>query len=296
MRLTLLSWPPSSESSSPEQPETSHSTTVNARFAPGTFHTHHSGARHLCDPKNRINYRHGASRTASAMSMTRPPQAGPRPPQRSLSGTGMLQRQAQQRSHLQQSQQPSPGRASDSAGDTIADGAQTASPRLEPSKPGGSMVRVEGLTAQKQNIVSMESPSQAGTPGAVLPLPQRARPRFPFRRHDAQADAPKLVGSPQKSSAYLPLPMPARPGRSGVSHVRKKTHDGGNSPKKETRPKPYVLEAPSDAPSYPPNGMNSALFEMDFTNVDRAFGLLPLDREPRRRHLQRYCNPSRLFR
>ncbi|KFY50484.1 hypothetical protein V496_09327 [Pseudogymnoascus sp. VKM F-4515 (FW-2607)] len=73
-------------------------------------------------------------------------------------------------------------------------------------------------------------------------------------RHDAQADAPKLVGSPQKSSAYLPLPMPARPGRSGVSHVRKKTHDGGNSPKKETRPKPYVLEAPSDAPSYPPNG------------------------------------------
>ncbi|OBT64473.1 hypothetical protein VE03_05330 [Pseudogymnoascus sp. 23342-1-I1] len=193
---------------------------------------------------------------------TRPPQPGPRPPQRSLSGTGMLQRQAQQRSHLQQTQQqqPSPGRASDSsaAAEAMADGvgAQMASPRLEPSKPGGSMVRVEGLTAQKQNIGSLGSPSSpAGTPGAVImPLSQRGKPRFPFRRHEAQADAPKSVGSPQKSTANLPLPMPARPGRSGVSHVRKKAHDGGNSPKKETRPKPYVLEAPADAPSYPSNG------------------------------------------
>ncbi|OBT49357.1 hypothetical protein VE00_00312 [Pseudogymnoascus sp. WSF 3629] len=185
---------------------------------------------------------------------TRPPQPGPRPPQRSLSGTGMLQRQAQQRSHLQQSQQPSPGRTSDSAVEAIADGAETAPPRLEPSKPGGSMVRVEGLPAQKQNIVSMESPSQAGTPGAVMPLPKRARQRVPFRRHEAQSDAPKQVGSPQKSSVNLPLPMPARPGRSGVSHIRKQAHDAGNSPKKETRPKPYVLEAPPDAPSYPPNG------------------------------------------
>lgn len=141
--------------------------------------------------------------------------------------------------------------------DTIADGGDKASPRLEPSKPGGSMVRVEGLPAQKQNIISMESPSQSGAQGAVLPLPQRRRPRFPFRRHDAQADTPKQVGSPQKSSAHLPLPMPARPGRSGVSHVRKQAHDAGNSPKKESRPKPYVLEAPSDAPSYPSNGMNS---------------------------------------
>ncbi|KFY43025.1 hypothetical protein V494_02131, partial [Pseudogymnoascus sp. VKM F-4513 (FW-928)] len=186
---------------------------------------------------------------------TRPPQPGPRPPQRSLSGTGMLQRQAQQRSHLQQSQQPSPGRTSEIVGDAITDGAaERASPRQEPSKPGGSMVRVEGLTAQKQNIVSMESPSQAGTPGAAMPLPQRRRPRFPFRRYDAQSDAPKQAGSPQKSSAHLPLPMPARPGRSGVSHIRKQAPDVGNSPKKETRPKPYVLEAPSDAPSYPSNG------------------------------------------
>lgn len=216
------------------------------------------------------------------MSTTRPPQPGPRPPQRSLSGTGMLQRQAQQRSHLQQSQQPSPGRmTSDSVVEAIADGVETAPPRLEPSKPGGSMVRVEGLTAQKQNITSVESPSQTGAQGAVMPLPQRARPRFPFRRHDAQADAPKQVGSPQKSSAHLPLPMPARPGRSGVSHVRKQAHDGGNSPKKETRPKPYVMEAPPDAPNYPANGMNSVLFEMDFTDMNRSFGLLPLDRHPR---------------
>ncbi|ELR03214.1 RNA polymerase II mediator complex subunit [Pseudogymnoascus destructans] len=185
---------------------------------------------------------------------TRPPQPGPRPPQHSLGGTGMLQRQAQQRSHLQQSQQPSRGRTSDSVVEVIADGAETAPPRLEPSKPGGSMVRVEGLTAQKQNIVSMELPSQAGTPGAVMPLPKRAGQRIPFRRHDAQSDAPKQVGSPHKSSANLPLPMPARPGRSGVSHIRRQAHDAGNSPKKESRPKPYVLEAPLDAPSYTSNG------------------------------------------
>lgn len=162
-----------------------------------------------------------------------------------------------------------------------SDGAETVPPRLEPSKPGGSMVRVEGLPAQKQNIISMESPTQAGAAGAVLLLPQRRRPRFPFRRHEAQSDAPKQVGSPQKSSANLPLPMPARPGRSGVSHVRKQAQEGGNSPKKDTRPKPYVLEAPLDAPSYPANGMDPVLFDIDFTNMGRAFGLLPLDGNPR---------------
>ncbi|OBT50588.1 hypothetical protein VE04_09675 [Pseudogymnoascus sp. 24MN13] len=174
---------------------------------------------------------------------TRPPQPGPRPPQRSLSGTRMLQRQAQQRSHLQQSQQqPSPGRASDSSAvEVIADGVATAS-------------LATGAVEAGRVDVSMGSPSPADPEGEVMPLPKRARQRIPFRRHEAQSDAPKQVGSPQKSSANLPLPMPARPGRSGVSHIHKKAHDGGNSPKKETRPKPYVLEPPPDAPSYPSNG------------------------------------------
>lgn len=191
---------------------------------------------------------------------TRPPQPGQRPLQRSLSGTSMLQRQAQQRSHLQLSQQPSPGRASDSVVDLTVESTEIAPPRQEPTKPGGSMVRAEGLTEQKQNISGLESQSQSGASSAVLPLPQRGRPRFPFKRHDARQDAPKQVGSPQKSSAHLPLPMPSRPGRSGIPRTRKSTHEGG-SPKKETRPKPYVLEAPTDAPSFPPNGMNTAFFK-----------------------------------
>ena len=41
------------------------------------------------------------------------------------------------------------------------------------------------------------------------------------------------------------------------------------------------MEAPPDAPNYPANGMNSILFEMDFTDMNRSFGLLPLDGHPR---------------
>jgi mediator of RNA polymerase II transcription subunit 12 len=59
----------------------------------------------------------------------------------------------------------------------------------------------------------------------------------------------------QNENPIKPMPLPVRPGQHVAPAVEKSRAALGNSAKKDARPKPYVLEVPTAAPQYPPNGM-----------------------------------------
>lgn len=169
----------------------------------------------------------------------------------------MLQRQAQQRSLLQQNQLSSPARTNENFVDLTSDGPEPPPLRQNPPKLGESMQRAEDI------ITGYGSSPQSGilNPGVLLSLPPRGKPRFLFKPHGVRPDAssqvpgfPSNVGSPQREAVRLPVPMPTRPGRNILPHARKQAPDVGTAPKKDTRPKPYVMEVPPSAPRYPPNG------------------------------------------
>lgn len=202
---------------------------------------------------------------------TRPPQPSQRQPQsqRPLSGSGMLQKQAQQRSLLQQHQLLSSARTKENFIDLTSDATETSPLRPNAPRLAASMLKTEAFAGQRDGTTGQGLSSQPGTPGSgvLLPLPPRGKPRFLFKHRDTRPDVSKQVpafssnpGSLQKDLMPTPLPMPARPGRNMPSHARRQMPDAGSTAKKDTRPKPYVLEVPSCAPYYPPNGKNSTLF------------------------------------
>jgi mediator of RNA polymerase II transcription subunit 12 len=59
----------------------------------------------------------------------------------------------------------------------------------------------------------------------------------------------------QEAGAIKPMPLPPRPGQyAPPTSTSKTSQTHTNNVKKDARPKPFTLEIPSTAPSFPANG------------------------------------------
>ncbi|KAF2968994.1 hypothetical protein GQX73_g4565 [Xylaria multiplex] len=197
---------------------------------------------------------------------SRPPLAlSQRQPQRTLSGSGLSQRPATQRSLSQQYLPQSPIRRSDSFNNEQgADGSDGAQNRYGTTpRRGGSKLKLE---LANDNIVHsgfVESPKN--------PDPLSANKVFTPSRVMSMTDAPDLGDmSPQTSRCQTvdgdstPLPMPPRRARFAAPTKRFQPPPMNAPTKKDSRPKPFVLDAPSDAPRYSSMGKQEPCGHADF--------------------------------
>lgn len=198
------------------------------------------------------NERHGALIVQAYAMTSRPSLAiSQRQPQRSLSGSGLSQRPATQRSLSQQYLPQSPIRRSDSfnneQGSDGGDGAQNrygTTPRR-----GGSKLKLELANDGIIHAGFVESPQN--------PDPLSANKVFTPSRVMSMTDAPDLGDmSPQTSRCQTadmdstPLPMPPRRARFSMPTKRFQPPPTNAPVKKDARTKPFVLEAPPEAPKY----------------------------------------------
>ena len=196
---------------------------------------------------------------------SRPAQPGQRPqPQRSLSGSGMLQRQAQQRSHLN-NLLGTPGSSRLNVVDL------TNEPRSStPSRPGApsrvaSGLRLETIAEVRDATPPAEVQQQSTSSWPVAPPPwPRGKPKLMFSyqnptqsQDDTASPATSFadsVASPQKDTMPKPpLLFPPRPVRRAPP-ARDRSSELANAVpahKKDKVPRPYVLELPSVAPTCP---------------------------------------------
>jgi mediator of RNA polymerase II transcription subunit 12, fungi type len=189
--------------------------------------------------------------------MTSRPTAGiQRQPQRSLSGTGIVQRPVHQRSLSQQYSLSAPIRKPENLTDLALNGSENG--RYGASRPGGSRLKVElskGSMDAPVLVDTLKSASAAPTLEAI-----RGRPRLQF---EADAQHFRVThGSTHLSSirgvenitTANPIPMPRRPVQSAPPFTRGERSPIAVAVKKEVRPKPYALEVPSAAPHFQLNG------------------------------------------
>ncbi|KAI0425296.1 transcription mediator subunit Med12 [Xylaria sp. FL1042] len=184
---------------------------------------------------------------------SRPPLAiSQRQPQRTLSGSGLSQRPATQRSLSQQYLPQSPIRRSDSFSSEqgASDGGDGAQARYGTTpRRGGSKLKLELANDGIVHTGFVESPQN--------PDPLSANKVFTPSRVMSMADAPDLGDmSPHSSRCQTvdgdaaPLPMPPRRARFAAPTKRFQPPPTSAPIKKDARPKPFVLEAPPDAPRY----------------------------------------------
>ncbi|TAQ88198.1 hypothetical protein B7494_g3506 [Chlorociboria aeruginascens] len=184
---------------------------------------------------------------------------GQRPPQRSLSGTNIIQRPPPLNRASSQ-QFPSPTKKN-SEGLLDLDGLDTALGRYGTTpKNGGSRLKLEiSKDSRESALLVAEAPRQTPdgthTSWQPSPLPPRGRPQPHF-------DVPSISTSSPGSGAIpgggnhlaIPLrtiPLPPRPGQHTRPAPEKPTRViAGNSLRKDGRPKPYILEIPRVAPHY----------------------------------------------
>ncbi|KAI1824376.1 transcription mediator subunit Med12 [Xylaria intraflava] len=186
---------------------------------------------------------------------SRPPLAiSQRQPQRTLSTSGLSQRPATQRSLTQQYLPQSPIRRPDSFSESGVDGPDGAQSRygMTPRR-GGSKLKLELANDGIAHAGFVESPQN--------PDPLSANKVFTPSRVMSMTDAPDLGDmSPQTSRCQTvdgesaPLPMPPRRGRFVAPTKRFQPPPTNAPPKKESRPKPFVLDVPPEAPRYPNMG------------------------------------------
>lgn len=182
--------------------------------------------------------------------MTTRPVGRQQPPQRSASSTGALSRPSPMRTLSQQCAASSPARRGGNELDLTLDGDQ-GRPRLL----GHSRLRVE-ISTDQRNTDTVESPkpisetSSTWRPG----LPPRGRPQLHFDVPSVGNINPHADGG-QLEQVIKPMPLPVRPRRHAPPKSEKLRMSTGSTPKKDARPKPYVLEVPAIAPHYSPNGM-----------------------------------------
>ncbi len=196
---------------------------------------------------------------------SRPPLGIQRQPQRSLSVPGLSSRPTTYRS-LSQNHQSSPTIRTENYVDLTFDGSDASQTRNNLSKIGRSRLNIEISKDPKNTTVvpSSSKGSEVASDLRSLP-PPRGKPTLQF---SADLDAPDYFdfentpSAPssarrfEKSSSQVPLPLPKRPAQAIPSSVQRHKVDSRRSgPRRDARPKPYVLEVPSSAPRYPPNGM-----------------------------------------
>ncbi|KAI1120403.1 transcription mediator subunit Med12 [Nemania abortiva] len=183
---------------------------------------------------------------------SRPPLAiPPRQPQRTLGGSGLSQRPVPQRSLTQQYAPQSPVRRPDGFGNEQgADGGDGAQPRYGTTpRRGGSKLKLELANDGIDHAGFVESPQNTD--------PLSANKVFTPSRVMSMADAPDLGDmSPQTSRCHTidgdsaPLPMPPRRARFAVPTKRFQPPPASAPARKDARSKPFMLEAPPEAPRY----------------------------------------------
>ncbi|TVY92571.1 Mediator of RNA polymerase II transcription subunit, partial [Lachnellula willkommii] len=120
---------------------------------------------------------------------------------------------------------------------------------------GSSRLRLEISESSNDSVASPKQNSDATTPWRTS-IPPRGRPQLHF---DIPNPSNPGLGVSQQEAAHnevniKAMPLPVRPGQHAPPTTEKARPALGNSAKKEGRPKPYVLEVPTLAPRYPPNG------------------------------------------
>lgn len=183
---------------------------------------------------------------------------GPREPlQRSFSSTSTFSRPSPHRTLSQQFSSSSPTRrANDGLVDLTLDGdtAGRHAPRI-----GTSRLRLEVSTDSKSTVVDSPAPISDATsswkPSLPLLPPPRGRPMLHFDVPSVSNLSPR----PSQDGAHdeptiKPMPLPIRPGQHAPPASAKSRPAAGTTVRKDARPKPYVLEVPTLAPQYPPNG------------------------------------------
>ncbi|KUJ07380.1 RNA polymerase-like protein II mediator complex component Srb8 [Mollisia scopiformis] len=133
-----------------------------------------------------------------------------------------------------------------------ADAAGRHAPRI-----GTSRLRLEVSTDSKSALVESPAPTSDSTSTwkPSLPIPPRGRPVLHFDVPSVSNLSPRpSQDGGQDESTIKPMPLPVRPRQHAPPALGKSRHPAGASVKKDVRPKPYVLEVPTIAPHYPPNG------------------------------------------
>lgn len=179
---------------------------------------------------------------------------GREPIQRSFSSTSTFSRPSPHRTLSQQFPSSSPTRrTNDGLVDLTldADAAGRYAPRI-----GTSRLRLEVSTGSKSAVVESPAPTSETTSTwkPSLSIPPRGRPILHFSLPSISPQPPQ-DGRGQDELLSKPLPLPVRPGQHAPPASEKPRPLAGAAPKKEIRPKPYVLEIPSIAPHYSPNGL-----------------------------------------
>jgi mediator of RNA polymerase II transcription subunit 12 len=187
---------------------------------------------------------------------SRPPAGTHREPQRSLSGTGTIQRPTAHRTLSQQYSSPASIRKSDNFVDLTLDGSESG--RYGSPRVGGSRLKLELSRDSKEAPGEFESSVVADA--AQNQHAARGRPRLRF-----EGDRPRMqignkssllpsIGGVENIIGHNAMPMPKRPMQSVLSSARGKKQPVANTVKKDLRPKPYILEVPPAAPHYLSDG------------------------------------------
>ncbi|XDG07740.1 hypothetical protein ABKA04_007355 [Annulohypoxylon sp. FPYF3050] len=189
---------------------------------------------------------------------SRPPMAVPqRQPQRTLSGSGLSQSPTHQRTLSQQYLPQSPIRKSDAFSEQASDLGDVAQNRYNTlPRRGGSRLKLElandgiehpGFSESPQNP-DVLSANKVFTPSRVMSMNDVS---------DAGDMTPHTSRCQTADDDSVPLPMPPHRTRLVVPAKRPEpssTTMVSTPPKKDARPKPFVLEIPSIAPRYPSMG------------------------------------------
>ncbi|PMD54318.1 RNA polymeras-like protein II mediator complex component Srb8 [Hyaloscypha bicolor E] len=186
--------------------------------------------------------------------MTSRPSVGRQGPQRSLSSTNALQRPPPHRTLSQQFSSSSPTRrGNEGFVDLTFDESVLArhGPRV-----GTSRLRVEiSKDSGPSEMVESPKPISDAAPTWRPSLPPRGRPQLHFDVPSVSNLSPHPAqDGGQNEVTIKPMPLPVRPGQHAPPSSEKSRAAPSNAAKKDARPKPYILEVPTAAPHYSPNG------------------------------------------
>jgi mediator of RNA polymerase II transcription subunit 12 len=191
---------------------------------------------------------------------SRPSLSNQRQPQRSLSGSAMLQRSALQRSGSHQHAIASSLRNNENFVDLTLDGNEIQQVRQLQSTLGTPRQTSAISIGRKDTAASSPVPIQEG-PEQVAAQPPRGRPDALSHLYhnskslvDSTGSIHTSIGAATHEVEKTAIPLPLRPSRVRIPCIQASKADSSSSSKKDPRPRPYVLEVPLSSPHYPQNG------------------------------------------
>ncbi|KAF7560740.1 hypothetical protein G7046_g3391 [Stylonectria norvegica] len=186
--------------------------------------------------------RNGASALFPAMTSRTPMGVQPRPPQRSVSSSSLsVQRPPHHRTLSQQYLPASPVRKETSFIDLTGDSNDVPSSRHVPTpRRGGSRLKLELSNDNSSGPLSTTGSPQILTPSRTLV----ADPM------DIGNTSPAVSRTSQQDPDNPPMPMPKRRPPASQPTSTPRSAPTAPAPKKDAKPKPYVVEIPPAAPRY----------------------------------------------